>query len=635
MSQDKKKPGKREKHALSRKEASLHSPNKAATKSTLPVIYLLLVMAFGLALYGNTLKNGFVLDDVSAIYENFLVKQGTSALPEIFKTSYRYGYMSVNDGLYRPLSLALFSIEWEIFNNNPAPYHIINILLYTLGAIVVLFYTKRLMPEQPPALHLGTVLLFLSHPLHTEVVANVKSADELLCFLFTFLVLDLHLKYHEENKWFHLPLMGILCFLAFLAKESAVLILALVPLQAWLLYARGRTFKIRPLLPLLIVFFIILLIRKQVLGSAFGIQAVTMLDNPLFQENFLSRLLSGSMLMISYLRQLIFPHPLIFDYSYNSYPIIGTDQWEGYAAVTAWVVTLSLCMLAMRKKPLAGFIMLFFIGALLFYSNIPFSIGAMRAERFTFLSSLPFSLGLCYLVLRLPGSKPENMQVLPRGISLAVMTSLLLLFSFQTVKRNTDWYSNETLYRADMNKNAGNAKIRYYLGNELTKNKAEKTTDTLQRKAVIFEGIKYLRESVILFGNNSDAYTQIGVGYYKLKQYDSAAVNFNRALAINPGSNTALNNLGSVYFESQQYLKAVDIYSRVLSTDPNFVDSHVNLGSALGMLKRYPEAAESFKNALLLDPANLKALQFLAVTYDLMGQREEADKYRQRIKELQ
>jgi len=154
------------------------------------------------------------------------------------------------------------------------------------------------------------------------------------------------------------------------------------------------------------------------------------------------------------------------------------------------------------------------------------------------------------------------------------------------------------------------------------------------KKAVMLEGIGYLRESVQIDPDNSDSYTQIGVAYYKLKQFDSASVNFVRALNLNPSSSTALNNLGSVYFESGQYEKALETYQKVLALFPNFVDSHVNMGSALGMLKRYPEAAVSFQNALALDPENKKALNFLAITYDLMGKKAEAAQIKQKLGQI-
>src|ERR1041385_5062585 len=79
------------------------------------------------ALYLNTINHGFNLDDTSAITENWVVKQGVSGIPTIFKTPYRYGYWVSEDELYRPVPLALFATLWQIFPNNPLPGHILNI----------------------------------------------------------------------------------------------------------------------------------------------------------------------------------------------------------------------------------------------------------------------------------------------------------------------------------------------------------------------------------------------------------------------------------------------------------------------------------------------------------------------------
>src|ERR1035437_6497893 len=111
---------------------SMKAKQKGKVKSTIPpftkgkmqsssadkkrrLTLAVIVGFFGFLLYSNTLSHGYVLDDISAIKENNIVRQGVHAIPEIFKTSYRQGYLSITDGLYRPLSLATYAIEWNYF----------------------------------------------------------------------------------------------------------------------------------------------------------------------------------------------------------------------------------------------------------------------------------------------------------------------------------------------------------------------------------------------------------------------------------------------------------------------------------------------------------------------------------------
>src|SRR3989304_683033 len=97
--------------ASENKARGKEQPNSADKKRRL--ILGLIIGALGFLLYSNTLSHGYVLDDFSAIKENNIVRQGVSAIPEIFKTSYRQGNLSVDGGLAPPHSLALYAIEWN------------------------------------------------------------------------------------------------------------------------------------------------------------------------------------------------------------------------------------------------------------------------------------------------------------------------------------------------------------------------------------------------------------------------------------------------------------------------------------------------------------------------------------------
>jgi hypothetical protein len=135
-------------------------------------------------LYLNTIGHDFTIDDGTVIGNNRFTKEGIAGLPDIFSEAYRAGFWEREEGLYRPLSVALFALEWEFFPDNPKPGHIINILLYALSAGLLCLVLFRLLKQQHPLIPLTAALLWTVHPLHTEVAANIKSGDELLAFLF-------------------------------------------------------------------------------------------------------------------------------------------------------------------------------------------------------------------------------------------------------------------------------------------------------------------------------------------------------------------------------------------------------------------------------------------------------------------
>src|SRR5436305_8510684 len=89
-------------------------PKVAATVKNSPTLVRTLTIiccVFAFALYANTLANQFTVDDDLVISKNKFTHEGISALPKIFTTSYRAGFYDRKEGLYRPLSVALFAVE--------------------------------------------------------------------------------------------------------------------------------------------------------------------------------------------------------------------------------------------------------------------------------------------------------------------------------------------------------------------------------------------------------------------------------------------------------------------------------------------------------------------------------------------
>jgi tetratricopeptide (TPR) repeat protein len=629
---------------LTKKEKFQHSQEAAKTVSKKEIegvksqwwVYLIIAFSVFL-LYANSVSNSYVLDDFSVIKENNIVNQGTKNLGLIFKTSYRSGYLNVNDGLYRPLSLAMFAIEWSISPDNPSLGHFINLLVYLCCGFVLFKTLQRLMPDINNFIILGTVLLFIAHPIHTEVVGNIKSRDELLCFLFSFLSIHGVLKYIDSGKSYFLIISSISLFMAFLAKESAILTFPILFLM--LLFFRKEALKnaLAIIVSLITPFVIYMLIRKSVLDSFAGIQSVALIDNPVgAQSNFVLKFMGSMQVLGDYIKLFVFPHPLVYDYSYNSIPLengINLSIVVGIILVAALVATM---ILTYKKHPIISFAIGYIFASLSLYTNLVFSIGATKAERFTFLASFGFCLALAYLIakiLKLEIIKSNTLEIKHQAQKFFYLTSaILVLYSYKTISRNSDWKDNITLYTHDVDLNPGSAKTHYYLGNELIKKVAEEETDSIKRTALFMKGIDEVKKSVSIFPQYSDGYTQIGVGYYKLNNMDSAAVYFNKGLQYNPNNSVALSNLGAYYFNKGRYAEAIEIYKKTLRLNPRFIDAMINMGSCYGASRQYNDAIIWFSKAYELDPANKKAITFLAVSYQNINQPEKAAYYQSLLK---
>ena len=154
---------------------------------------------FSFLLYANTLNHEYTIDDLIVVTSNEMTQQGVGAIPDIFKHSYMFGYNGREDESYRPLTLATFAIEKTVFDSKPAASHFIQVILYGLCILVIFRYLQNLFGQEKNKLVIAICLLFMMHPIHTEVVANVKSRDEILSALFLFSSLLLYSKWILTN----------------------------------------------------------------------------------------------------------------------------------------------------------------------------------------------------------------------------------------------------------------------------------------------------------------------------------------------------------------------------------------------------------------------------------------------------
>src|SRR3972149_9432274 len=136
----------------------------------------------GFCLYVNTVKHDYVLDDVGAITGNEFVMEGISGIPKILSVG-MWHFDNVNLGYYRPLSMITFAIENQFFPKNPHVSHLGNVILYAMTGLFLCMLLMNLFRNFHPIFSFITTLLFIAHPIHTEVVANIKSRDEILAFL--------------------------------------------------------------------------------------------------------------------------------------------------------------------------------------------------------------------------------------------------------------------------------------------------------------------------------------------------------------------------------------------------------------------------------------------------------------------
>ncbi len=190
--------------------------------------YPLLVFTFSFILYAATIFGNYNLDDDLVTRNHQLTSQGVRGIPEIFSSPYYSDEMGYSYG-YRPVVLASFAIEHQIFGDNAHVSHFINVLLYALLCLIIFATLSRILPNARVFV-LFVCLLFAAHPIHTEVVSSIKNREEILALLFSFLSL-LVILYYKERLWLVGFAGGALLFiLALLSKITVIAMAFAIPL---------------------------------------------------------------------------------------------------------------------------------------------------------------------------------------------------------------------------------------------------------------------------------------------------------------------------------------------------------------------------------------------------------------------
>jgi len=578
-----------------------------------PVYFLVIIFSF--LLYANTINHDFTVDDGTVIANNSFTKKGVDGIKDIFTNSYRAGFWDRKEGLYRPLSVAMFAVEYQIGNGSPLAGHIMNILFYVLTSIVVLSVLKRILHNFHPLIPIAAALLFVTHPIHTEVVANIKSRDELLSFFFGILALKLLFNYLDKNKIYWLALSCLAFMLSLFSKESSVTWLGVYPFALWFFTDKKLMDIVKISIPYLALFGLFLFIRTSILGTFTGEQEVLLINNSLVgAPNKASELATAFGILARYVGLLILPTSLVFDYSYNTIPNI---TFGNPLALVGLLITIGGLIYALRlltKKSLVSFAILFYLGSISLLSNLFLKLEATMGERFIYTASFGFCLLVALLLDKLFKVSNEKNKlnsfatILKPNSATILLLVVLLTFSARTFSRNADWKDNLTLLSHDVNISSESARIRYAYGSALLVEKALKEKDNNQKNLYLDQAIEQLTKGVSLIPNYNDAWYNLGIAYKEKNDFKNAVYAFEQARSYKAfDTEEKLSNAGIAYGNNGQLEKAITDLKAAIALNPNSSDNFNNLALYLGENKIYDESFVCFEKALAIKPAFDKA----------------------------
>ncbi|MEJ2235268.1 MAG: tetratricopeptide repeat protein [Syntrophobacterales bacterium] len=629
------------------------------------LIFLITVVA-----YIPAMRSGYIWDDDYYVTENPNLSTADGLR--------RIWFEPKASPQYYPLVHTAFWVEYHLWQLHPFGYHLVNVLLHTANAILLLLVLQYL---RLPGAWLAAAL-FALHPVHVESVAWITERKNVLSGFFYLSSALAYLRFatvtgdpadnslpsditstESSRSWGFYALSLFLFLCALLSKTVTCTLPPAILLVLW--WKRGRIYR-RDILALFPFF---------IAGAVLGLTTVWLEKHHVYAQgeewalSLVDRCIVAGRALWFYAGKLLWPHKLTFIYPRWQ---IDSGVWWQYLFPLAAVAVIVILWLLRRRIGKGPFVAVAFFAGTLVPALGFFDVYPMRfsfvADHFQYLASIGLialaTAGITTLFGRV-GSRQSS-------LGLIVCMAVLFVFGLLVWQQGNTYKDAETLYRDTISKNPDAGMAHFNLAILLlNRGRPEEVIAhfsealrlqpddadahynlgvALEKQGRLKEAMAHFSEAVRLRPNYADAYYSIAVILAGMDRYNEATSYYSKALRVNPNHAEAHNNLGVALFSLGQLDKAIGHYLTAIKLDPNFSKAHNNLGNALvqkGKLQyhraleiktNYPEAhnnlgvalaqqgkmAEAiiqFEKALRLKPEYAQARTNLAYALDVVKER--------------
>jgi tetratricopeptide (TPR) repeat protein len=567
--------------------------------------------------YLPALKAGFIWND-----DDYVTSPRLQSLHGLGQIWFKVGATEQ----YYPLLHSAFWVEYRLFGDDPAGYHILN-LLFHLGATIlfaaVLLKLLVKYPNSPggprtsvagsPAAAAWLAAAFFAlHPVHVASVAWVTEEKNTLSQVFYLAAFLCYLRFDGTRRRRDYLFASGLFLLSMLTKTATVTLPAALLVSIW--WRRGRLSwrtDVRPLMPWLAFgaaagVFSSWVERTHLGGEGMGAQGAD------FDLSMPGHLLLAGRAIWFYLGSLVWPFRLNF--IYPRWDVDGTVWWQ-WLFPTAVFAALA-CLWEIRhhsRSPFAAFAL--FVGTLFPVLGFVSLYGALYSrvwDHWQYLADLaPLALAGVGLASAGAWAGPRFRSAGPAlGVALCVLLGIL------TWRRCGEFQSDEAIYRTTLARNPDSWMAHNNLGLILAASPAG-----------LPEAIEHYRAALRLRPNYSEAHNNLGEALLHIPgELPEAIDQFEAALHLEPGKpELHYNYANALAMAPGRQADAVDEYEEALRLKPDFMMAHNNLAIVLSKIDgRMPEAIAHFEDALGIDPNQPQVQGNLGGTLLIAGRTQEA-----------
>ena len=546
------------------------------------------VMAYWPALHG-----GFIWDDNDHISNNLALRSPHGLWEIWFKPGATCQFY--------PMTFTAFWLGYQLWGLNVLGYHLLNVLLHCLVALLLWQVLVRLQVK-------GAWLAGAMFALHPVCVMSVAWMTELKNTLSETLALvaawaylrfaglgmyeakDKANRQHPNARWWFYALSLVLFQLALFAKTAVSFLPVSLFLITWWRRERLGWREMCPLIPMLGL--------AGVMGKlTFYIEHLHGSSGGSFNLSFLDRVLVSGRSFWFYLGKLLYPYQLTF--IYERWQVNGCVAWQYlYPIATAGL----LVGLWWGRRHLGKGLL---VALLHFYvaTSLLILLTVLYMTRYSFVSDHWQYFGCMSVIALAAAGITTGLDRFENGRPLlkpALGGMLLLMLGVLTWRQCGMYADLETLWQATLARNPRCFLAHNNLG------------EILAQRGLLDEASAHFQKAMQIQPDFAEARYNFGNVLLLEGRTDEAAAQFQKVLEIQPDYAEAHNNLGNVLLRKGRVAAAMDHFQTALKIQPDFAEAHYNLGKALLAKGKVQEALAHCQAALKAQPDNPEVLSLLA-----------------------
>ena len=576
---------------------------------------LLLLLAAVALVYWNTLDNSFHFDDQHSLTENPHIRDLRN-IPDFFARADMFS-RNAGSGMYRPLVLVSYALNYRLDGYAVRGYHAVNLVLHILVTWLVYGLLVRLGTGGNASA--VAAVLFGIHPLTTEPVNYISSRSESMAALFVLLSFFVYARSSSTRP----SALSVASYAGALLSKSVAVFLPLALILYELSEGGGRWRRRiwRRQWPFWLVSLAYLVGSSALIGEAMVQERV---------RSWSAQMATQCKAVTYYLKSLVLPEPLSVEPAFTeSGSLLETT------VVLSIALLVSLGFLAWRSLKhgwRVTWLWLTWMG-LAAAPTLLVPLNMLVNERRLYLVLIGF-LGVMSQLLR--DSARIRLPLLAAGVA----------FVFLTVQRNSVWATELTLWRDAAQKAPGAVRPHIRLGVvyraqgklDWARSEYEKALalDPLSAAAMnnlgnlhsdqdrADEAERSYRAALEILPNYPDALVNLAALYSKQARFGEALALYERAMPLGPSRAELFNGLGTTYLRMGRYKEAEAELRRALALSGNEARILFNLGGALEGQGLLSEAVTAYSRAVELDPTYAKPYYNVAVLYERLDRPAEA-----------